>query len=128
MSLGSVALAIVAMLILGLLIAVFDGALSAMMAEQFPARIRSGAMAIPYNLVVAAFGGTVPYVATWLVSATGSKLSPAFYVMLLSAVTLSVAITAIRETAPGRAANTPGPDRLPATAPSGARTTSNGIS
>ncbi|MFE9053547.1 MFS transporter [Streptomyces mutabilis] len=102
MSRGSVALAILAMLLLGLLIAVFDGALSAMMAEQFPPRIRSGAMAIPYNLVVSAFGGTVPYVATWLVSATGSRLAPAFYVMLLATVTLGFAITSIRETAPRR--------------------------
>ncbi|WP_436740133.1 MFS transporter [Streptomyces sp. BBFR102] len=102
MSLGNLAAAISAMLLLGLLIAVFDGALSAMMAEQFPARIRSGAMAIPYNLVVSAFGGTVPYVATWMVASTGSKLAPSFYVMFLAAVTLVVAITAIRETAPRR--------------------------
>ncbi|MER5631740.1 MFS transporter [Streptomyces nitrosporeus] len=102
MSRGSLALAITAMLLLGLLVAVFDGALSAMMAEQFPARIRSGAMAIPYNLVVSAFGGSVPYVATWLVASTGSRLAPAFYVMLLSAVTLVCVITAIRETAPRR--------------------------
>lgn len=107
LSLGSMAMAIVAMLILGLLIAVFDGALSAAMAEQFPARIRSGAMAIPYNLVVSAFGGTVPYVATWLVASTGNKLAPAFYVMLLSAVTLVVAITSIRETAPRRGGSAP---------------------
>ncbi|MEU8710187.1 MFS transporter [Streptomyces sp. NPDC048565] len=110
MSRGSLALAITAMLLLGLLIAVFDGALSATMAEQFPARIRSGAMAIPYNLVVSAFGGTVPYVATWLVATTGSQLAPAFYVMLLSAVTLAFAITAIRETAPRRTPVTPDQD------------------
>ncbi|MFE5074356.1 MFS transporter [Streptomyces halstedii] len=110
MSLGSVALAIFAMLILGLLIAVFDGALSAMMAEQFPARIRSGAMAIPYNLVVSAFGGTVPYVATWLVATTGNQLAPSFYVMLLAAVTLGFAITSIRETAPRRTAAAPDRD------------------
>ncbi|MFF8696979.1 MFS transporter [Streptomyces sp. NPDC015144] len=102
MSLGNIAAAIAAMLLLGLMIAVFDGALSAMMAEQFPARIRSGAMAIPYNLVVSAFGGTVPYVATWLVSSTGSKLAPSFYVMLLAAVTLGFVVAAIRETAPRR--------------------------
>lgn len=98
MSLGSVAMAIAAMVILGLLIAAFDGALSAAMAEQFPARIRSGAMAIPYNVAVSAFGGTVPYVATWLVAATGNELAPSFYVMFLAAVTLVVAITAVRET------------------------------
>ncbi|WP_031084364.1 MFS transporter [Streptomyces sp. NRRL WC-3549] len=117
MSLGSVVLAVSAMLILGLLIAVFDGALSAMMAEQFPARIRSGAMAIPYNLVVSAFGGTVPYVATWLVATTGNQLAPSFYVMLLAAVTLSFAITSIRETAPRRTAAAPDRDPVPTRQP-----------
>ncbi|WP_051821534.1 MFS transporter [Streptomyces sp. NRRL F-5065] len=117
MSLGNLVAAISAMLLLGLLIAVFDGALSAMMAEQFPARIRSGAMAIPYNLVVSAFGGTVPYVATWMVASTGSKLAPSFYVMFLAAVTLVVAITAIRETAPRRTQATGGRDLEPTRQP-----------
>ncbi|MFF1924545.1 MFS transporter [Streptomyces sp. NPDC058221] len=117
MSLGSVANAIIAMTVLGLLIAVFDGALSAMMAEQFPARIRSGAMAIPYNLVVSAFGGSVPYVATWLVASTGSKLAPSFYVMLLSAVTLTFAVTSIRETAPRRDRVAPEKEAEPAPQP-----------
>ncbi len=117
MSLGNLVAAISAMLLLGLLIAVFDGALSAMMAEQFPARIRSGAMAIPYNLVVSAFGGTVPYVATWMVASTGSKLAPSFYVMFLAAVTLVVAITAIRETAPRRTQATGGRDLEPTRKP-----------
>ncbi|MFE4214906.1 MFS transporter [Streptomyces sp. NPDC056844] len=117
MSLGSVVMAILAMLILGLLIAVFDGALSAMMAEQFPARIRSGAMAIPYNLVVSAFGGTVPYVATWLVATTGNRLAPSFYVMLLAAVTLGFAITSIRETAPRRTAVATDQDAVPTPQP-----------
>ncbi|GFH67300.1 MFS transporter [Streptomyces rutgersensis] len=117
MSLGNLVAAISAMLLLGLLIAVFDGALSAMMAEQFPARIRSGAMAIPYNLVVSAFGGTVPYVATWMVASTGSKLAPSFYVMFLAAVTLVVAITAIRETAPRRTRAAGGRDPEPTRQP-----------
>ncbi|MGH8882677.1 MAG: MFS transporter, partial [Stackebrandtia sp.] len=103
MSLGSVATAVAGMLIIGILIAAFDGALSAAMAEQFPARIRSGAMAIPYNLAVSVFGGTVPYVATWLIASTGNQLAPSFYVMFLAAVTLVVAITSIRETAARRA-------------------------
>ncbi|MEV6162009.1 MFS transporter [Streptomyces sp. NPDC052052] len=102
MSIGTVASAIAGMLLLGLLIAAFDGALSAAMAEQFPARIRSGAMAIPYNLAVSVFGGTVPYVATWLIASTGYRLAPSFYVMLLAAITLVVTITSVRETAARR--------------------------
>jgi MFS transporter, MHS family, proline/betaine transporter len=60
--------------------------------------------------VVSAFGGTVPYVATWLVATTGNQLAPSFYVMLLSAVTLVFAITAIRETAPRRTPVAPARD------------------
>lgn len=36
------------------------------MAEQFPAEVRATGIALPYALAVAAFGGTAPYVITWL--------------------------------------------------------------
>ncbi|HVV14686.1 MFS transporter [Amycolatopsis sp.] len=103
MSLGSTVLAVVGMVILGLLIAAYDGAISATMAELFPPRIRSGAIAIPYNLAVSLFGGTAPYLATWLVSATGYKLSPAFYIMLAAVITLVTILRSVRETAGPRA-------------------------
>jgi MHS family proline/betaine transporter-like MFS transporter len=99
MSLGNEVLAILGMIVLGLLIALYDGAVSATMAELFPPRIRSGAIAIPYNIAVSLFGGTAPYIATWLISATGYRLSPAFYVMLAAAITLVTVMRHVRETA-----------------------------
>lgn len=36
------------------------------MAEQFPAEIRVTGIGVPYALAVAIFGGTAPYVTTWL--------------------------------------------------------------
>ncbi|WP_028923328.1 MFS transporter [Pseudonocardia acaciae] len=109
MSLGSAPLAIVGMVALGLFIAAYDGAIAATMAELFPARIRSGAIAIPYNIAVSLCGGTAPYIATWLIATTGYSLSPAFYIMAIAAISLLTALTAIRETAGRRAHPTPEP-------------------
>jgi MHS family proline/betaine transporter-like MFS transporter len=97
MSLHNTALAILAMVVLGLLIAAYDGAVSATMAELFPPRIRTGAMAIPYNISVTVFGGTAPYVATWLITNTGYRFSPAFYVMLAAAITFVTVARWVRE-------------------------------
>jgi MHS family proline/betaine transporter-like MFS transporter len=77
------------------------------MAELFPPRIRSGAIAIPYNIAVSLFGGTAPYIATWLIAATHQPLSPAYYIMLAAAITLVTVVRAIRETAGPRAALSP---------------------
>ncbi|MFJ8297176.1 MFS transporter [Streptomyces sp. NPDC094447] len=105
MSLHNTALAVLAMVVLGLCIAAYDGAVSATMAELFPPRIRTGAMAIPYNVSVAIFGGTTPYVATWLVDGTGYRFAPAFYVMFAAAITLVTVLLWVRETGGPRAAN-----------------------
>lgn len=42
----------------------FAGAAAAMMAEQFPARIRATGVALPYAISVTLFGGTAPYIMT----------------------------------------------------------------
>ena len=36
------------------------------MAEQFPAEVRSTGIGLPYALAVAVFGGTAPYITTWM--------------------------------------------------------------
>ncbi|MCX4835561.1 MFS transporter [Streptomyces sp. NBC_01016] len=99
MSYENAALAIVAMVILGLPIAAYDGAVNASMAELFPARIRTGAIAIPYNISVSLFGGTAPYIATWLVTSTGYNLAPSYYLMAAGLVTLVTVVLGVRETA-----------------------------
>ena len=53
--------------------------------EMFPT-IRYTAYAIAMNVGVALFGGTAPFVATYLISATGSNLAPAFYLMFAAAL------------------------------------------
>jgi MHS family alpha-ketoglutarate permease-like MFS transporter len=49
-----------------LLILGYSANCAVIMAEQFPPEIRATGIALPYALAVAAFGGTAPYVTTWM--------------------------------------------------------------
>jgi MHS family proline/betaine transporter-like MFS transporter len=68
--------------------------------ELFPPQVRYSGATLGYNLAYAVFGGTAPYVATWLVAATGSRLAPGFYVMAIALVSFAILVTTLPETAP----------------------------
>ncbi|MDG4668595.1 MFS transporter [Mycobacterium sp. 236(2023)] len=95
---GSLTAAITAHAALAAIEAVFVCASLAAGAELFATRVRSSGYSIGYNVSVAIFGGTAPYVATWLVSRTGNDIAPAFYVIGAAVVTLLTVLT-MRETA-----------------------------
>jgi len=95
---GNLFAAILAQVALGALLAVFISTSIAALTELFPTRVRYGGFSIGYNLSVAIFGGSSPYLAQYVVSSTGSPLSPAFIVIIAAVATLLVVLT-IRETA-----------------------------
>jgi MHS family proline/betaine transporter-like MFS transporter len=95
---GSVGAAIGAHAGLAALEAVFVSASLAAGAELFATRVRSTGYSIGYNVSVALFGGTAPYVATWLTDRTGSSVAPAYYLVAAAAVSLATVLT-MRETA-----------------------------
>jgi MFS family permease len=70
--------------------------------EDFPARVRSGALAIVYALAISIFGGSTQFVVAWLTGVTGSPLAPAWY-MAGAALIGVVAMAFARETAPSTA-------------------------
>ncbi|WP_368543348.1 MFS transporter [Enterobacter soli] len=98
MARGDMASAVLAMVILGVCIAAFDGASNAAMAELFPTRVRFGGMAIAWNLAVAFFGGITPWFSAYLIATTGNPFSPAWYVMGAALITFLTVLRA-RETA-----------------------------
>jgi MHS family proline/betaine transporter-like MFS transporter len=57
-------------------------------AEFFPTSFRATGHAISYQISVAAFGGTSPFIATFLTQATGTPLAPALYVTTIAVVCL----------------------------------------
>jgi MHS family proline/betaine transporter-like MFS transporter len=95
---GSLATAILAHVALGVLLALYISTSVAALTELFPTRVRYGGFSIGYNISVAIFGGSAPYIAVYLIDATGSSLSPAFYVIFGAVATLLTVLT-IPETA-----------------------------
>jgi MHS family proline/betaine transporter-like MFS transporter len=75
--------------IIGVLMAGYMGPLGALMAELFPARMRTTGLAISYAFGVAIFGGLAPLFNTWLIEVTGNKLAPAFTLMVAAAISLA---------------------------------------
>jgi MHS family proline/betaine transporter-like MFS transporter len=82
--------------IFGVLMAGYMGPLGALMAELFPARVRTTGLSVSYAFGVAIFGGLAPFISTWLILATGSKLAPAFYLILAGIISLVALVFARR--------------------------------
>ncbi|MFI4995951.1 MAG: MFS transporter [Hyphomicrobiales bacterium] len=95
---GSATLALIAQLTMIVFLSFFSGACPAAYSEIFPTRVRYTALSIGYNIAVAIFGGFAPFIATWLIKATGNNLAPAYYLIAAAVVTFLVVLR-IRETA-----------------------------
>jgi MHS family proline/betaine transporter-like MFS transporter len=87
---GSAGLAFLAQLLMIVLLAPYAGACPAFYAEIFPTKVRYTALSIPYNIAVAVFGGFAPFIATYMIQASGSKQAPAGYVITAAIVTLVI--------------------------------------
>jgi len=71
-----------------LIIAAFTAPAGGALARLFPDESRSTGVSIAYNFAVTVFGGFASFIATWLVTTTGNKLSPAYYVMFAASAAL----------------------------------------
>ncbi|GAA4512872.1 MFS transporter [Actinoallomurus oryzae] len=73
---------------------VFIGAgvsiLPAAYAEMFPTHIRTVGLAVPYSIAVAAFGGTAPYLQTWMGETAGRAAFTGYVVLLLLVSAMTV--------------------------------------
>jgi MHS family proline/betaine transporter-like MFS transporter len=72
------------------------GVACAVLAEEFPSRVRYTALSVSYGLSVAIFGGFAPFIGTALISATGNPIAPAYYVIFGGVLGL-IAIYFVRE-------------------------------
>jgi MFS transporter, MHS family, proline/betaine transporter len=95
---GSVVAAVAAHCALAAIESVYVSAAVAAGVELFVTRVRYSGFSIGYNVCVAAFGGTTPYVVTWLTAQTGDNVAPAYYVVAAAVVSVLTLFT-IGETA-----------------------------
>jgi len=98
MSTGSFLVILTVQLFLGFLVALFNAPAPTTLVELFSTRVRASAFSMSYNLTVAVFGGTAPYVSTFLVARTGNNAAPAFYVAVTTMITTLVLIGVVKET------------------------------
>jgi MFS transporter, MHS family, proline/betaine transporter len=85
-------------ILFGILLALYSGAGPAAISEIFPTHLRSTWMSSGYALAVAIFGGFAPFVATWLIQATGSPVSPTYLYLLPAAAISLLVIWSLKET------------------------------
>lgn len=80
--------------ILGILATAYFAPMPALMSAIFPVQVRTTGLSLGYNIAVTIFGGFAPFILTWLIATTDSKLSPSYYLLaiaLMAMVSLNVA-------------------------------------
>ncbi len=85
-------------IVFGAMLTMNDGTLPCFLSEIFPTKVRYSGFALSFNLANAIFGGTAPFVATWLIQVSGNKLAPAWY-LVAAALIAMIAMAASKETA-----------------------------
>jgi MHS family proline/betaine transporter-like MFS transporter len=98
---GSLTAAITAHCLLAAIESVYISCAVSAGVELFATRVRFSGFSVGYNVCVAIFGGTTPYVVTWLTATSGNSIAPAFYLMTAAVISLVTVLT-LKETA-GRA-------------------------
>ncbi len=78
-------------------IALNVGGLVAANVELIPKAIRCTGLAFAYNASLGLFGGTTPLISAWLISSTDNPISPAYWIVGASAVSLITAIFLVPE-------------------------------
>lgn len=82
---GTFQLLSIAQLVVAVIQSLYTGTIPVILSEMFPTRVRYTALSVSHGFSVAIFGGFSPFAATWLISSTGSPLSPAYLVMAAGA-------------------------------------------
>jgi MHS family proline/betaine transporter-like MFS transporter len=81
--------------IAGAILALATGVLPAMLAEMFPTPVRYSAISIGYGFAATIFGGFAPFIATFLVTVTGSAAAPSAY-LIFAGIVSGVALLFVR--------------------------------
>jgi MHS family alpha-ketoglutarate permease-like MFS transporter len=77
----------------------FVGIMPAYFAELFPTQVRASGIGVPYSFTVAIFGGTAPYIATWLAA---HHLEWVFALYAVALVTIGLVTTLLSPETRGR--------------------------
>jgi len=100
---GSIAVILVAILLIAALSGATYGPIAALLSEMFPPRIRYSSMSIPYHFGCGYFGGFLPFISQFSVAKTGNPYAGLWYTWGVVALALVVTVVGLHETKPGKA-------------------------
>ena len=83
-------------IVFAVLMAAALGPASTALAELFPTQVRATGLSISYNVATTLFGGFSPFLVTWLISITGDRMMPAYFVTVAMVIGL-IALWPMRE-------------------------------
>ena len=86
---------IVVQIVFGLLMTGYFAALPGLLSEIFPVGTRTTGLSLSYNVAVTIFGGFAPFIVSWLIAASGTKVAPGFYMVFAAALSI-VALLGVR--------------------------------
>lgn len=86
---------LVVQIIFGFLISGYFATLPGLLSEIFPVSTRTTGLSLSYNIAVTIFGGFAPFIISWLIASTGTKVAPGFYMIFAAAISI-VALFAVR--------------------------------
>ncbi len=96
-SLGDVLYSFLGQLSFAIIYSIIVGPFAATMFEHFPTKVRMSGLSLGFGLGFAVFGGTTPFIATYLVNQTGNPIAPSMYLIVCSLISLFIFIN-MRET------------------------------
>jgi MHS family proline/betaine transporter-like MFS transporter len=76
------------------LMTMYFAVMPALLADVFPVKTRGTGMSLSYNIAVMIFGGFAALIITWLIQATGNKLSVSFFVIFGAALSFLASLAA----------------------------------
>jgi MFS transporter, MHS family, proline/betaine transporter len=76
-------------LLIGMLRAGYSAPMPALLAELFPPAMRAVGMSVAYSGGVVVFGSLAPFISTWLISVTGNRTAPGWYVCACACISLA---------------------------------------
>jgi MHS family proline/betaine transporter-like MFS transporter len=83
--------------VLGFLMTGYFAALPGLLSEMFPVQTRTTGMSLAYNIAVTVFGGFGPFIIAWLISSTGSKAAPSYYLIFAALLSVAALLAARRK-------------------------------
>ncbi len=114
---GTVGSTVGGLVILGLLLVMLLGTMSATLPALFETEVRYGGFSIGYNFSTSLFGGTAPFMMSLLVEEMGSVTLPGVYIAVATVISFA-SVLMLRESArrplPGAKANVMSPHVAPA--------------